>query len=88
MKIDNIDVTKTLEKARAMWELILNSLKILMKLKRLSLIKKHCPRGTMEGAYIFCRIRSYISTCRKHEIPIPEAIKMLFRGQIPEFMSG
>jgi len=41
---------------------------------------------SMEGAYIFCRIRSYISTCRKHGIPIPEAIKMLFRGEMPDFM--
>lgn len=42
---------------------------------------------SMEGAYIFCRIRSYISTCRKHGIPIPEAIKMLFRGETPDFMT-
>jgi transposase len=42
---------------------------------------------SLEGAYIFCRIRSYISTCRKHDIPIPEAIKMLFRGQMPDFMT-
>lgn len=41
---------------------------------------------SMEGAYIFCRIRSYISTCRKHGISIPEALKMLFRGKIPAFM--
>lgn len=41
---------------------------------------------SMRGAYIFCRIRSYISTCRKHGIPIPEALKMLFRGKMPDFM--
>jgi transposase len=41
---------------------------------------------SMEGAYIFCRVRSYISTCRKHEISVPEALKMLFRGEIPTFM--
>lgn len=41
---------------------------------------------SMEGAYIFCRIRSYISTCRKHGITIPEALKMLFRGEMPAFM--
>jgi transposase len=41
---------------------------------------------SMEGAYIFCRIRSYISTCRKHGIPVPEALKMLFRGETPAFL--
>jgi len=41
---------------------------------------------SMEGAYIFCRIRSYISTCRKHGITVPNALKMLFRGEMPEFM--
>lgn len=41
---------------------------------------------SMEGAYIFCRIRSYISTCRKHGIGIPDALKMLFRGEMPDFI--
>lgn len=41
---------------------------------------------SMEGAYIFCRIRSYISTCRKHGISVPDSLKMLFRGEMPEFM--
>lgn len=41
---------------------------------------------SMEGAYIFCRIRSYISTCRKHGLAIPTALKMLFRGEMPNFM--
>jgi transposase len=41
---------------------------------------------SMEGAYIFCRVRSYISTCRKHGITIPDALKMLFRGEVPAFM--
>lgn len=41
---------------------------------------------SMEGAYIFCRIRSYISTCRKHGMAVTTALKMLFKGEIPEFM--
>jgi transposase len=41
---------------------------------------------SMEGAYIFCRIRSYISTCRKHGISVTDSLKMLFRGEMPEFM--
>jgi transposase len=41
---------------------------------------------SVEGAYIFCRIRSYISTCRKHGITVTDSLKMLFRGEMPEFM--
>ena len=40
----------------------------------------------MEGAYIFSRIRSYISTCRKHGVAVPTALKMLFNGEMPDFM--
>ena len=41
---------------------------------------------SMEGAYIFCRIRSYISTCRKHGMSVTDALKMLFKGEMPDFM--
>ncbi len=41
---------------------------------------------SMEGAYIFCRVRSYISTCRKHGMPVTTALKMLFKGEMPDFM--
>jgi transposase len=41
---------------------------------------------SMEGAYIFCRIRSYISTCRKHGMAVTTALKMLFKGETPDFM--
>lgn len=41
---------------------------------------------SMEGAYIFCRIRSYISTCRKHGMAVTDALKMLFNGKLPDFM--
>ena len=41
---------------------------------------------SMEGVYIFCRIRSYISTCRKHGMPVPEALKILFQGEMPDFI--
>ena len=43
---------------------------------------------SMEGAYIFSRIRSYISTCKKHDIAVTEALKMLFRGEMPDFMQN
>ncbi len=35
---------------------------------------------SMEGAYIFCRVRSYLSTCRKNGINPSEALKLLFIG--------
>lgn len=41
---------------------------------------------SMDGGYIFCRIRSYISTCRKHGMAVTTAFKMLFKGKMPDFM--
>ena len=41
---------------------------------------------SMDGAKIFCRIRSYISTCRKHEVSATEALRLLFEGRSPQFM--
>lgn len=43
---------------------------------------------SMEGAYIFCRIRSYISTCRKQGMSVTLALKMLFEGNEPDFMQN
>ncbi|MBI4620975.1 MAG: IS66 family transposase, partial [Desulfobacterales bacterium] len=42
---------------------------------------------SMEGAKIFCRIRSYILTCRKQGVTASEALRLLFQGQWPEFMN-
>lgn len=41
---------------------------------------------SIEGAKIFCRIRSYILTCRKNGIGPTEALKLLFDGELPNFM--
>lgn len=41
---------------------------------------------TMEGAKIFCRIRSYLITCRKNEVGATEALRLLFEGKSPPFM--
>ena len=41
---------------------------------------------SMEGAKIFCRVRSYLSTCRKHGMTATEALALLFQGQNPDFM--
>ena len=41
---------------------------------------------SMDGAQMFCRIRSYISTCRKHGISVTTALNMLFNDEMPDFM--
>lgn len=40
---------------------------------------------SIEGAYIFCRIRGYLSTCRKHNIGATEALSILLDGELPDF---
>tara|TARA_R110001599_G_scaffold353749_1_gene596318 strand:- start:9728 stop:11185 length:1458 start_codon:yes stop_codon:yes gene_type:complete len=39
-----------------------------------------------DGAETFCLIRSYLSTCRKNQIGVGEALECLFRGEWPEFI--
>lgn len=41
---------------------------------------------SMEGAKIFCRVRSYLSTCRKQGMAATEALILLFQGKHPPFM--
>lgn len=42
---------------------------------------------SMEGAYMFCRIRSDLSTCRKHGMNSSEALKLLFAdNKLPDFL--
>jgi transposase len=40
---------------------------------------------SIEGAKIFCRLRSYLSTCRKHGISSSDALEILFDGRLPDF---
>ena len=42
---------------------------------------------SFEGAQIFCRVRSYLSTCRKHDIQATEALQALFEGRLSEIIS-
>lgn len=42
---------------------------------------------SMEGARFFCRIRSYLITCRKHAISPTTALDLLFQGKLPDFDS-
>lgn len=41
---------------------------------------------SLDGARIFCRVRSYLSTCRKQGVNLSQALKMLFRGELPDFV--
>jgi len=42
---------------------------------------------SMEGAEMFCRIRSYLSTCKKQGLRATEALRLLFKGSLPDFMN-
>lgn len=39
-----------------------------------------------DGAKTFCRIRSYLSTCRKQGVSASEGLRLLFEGKSPQFM--
>ena len=41
---------------------------------------------SMDGAKMFCRIRSYLSTCRKQGLTSSAALRLLFEGKSPKFM--
>ena len=40
---------------------------------------------SMDGAKIFCRVRGYLNTCRKHNVTAQEAMALLFSGKLPAF---
>jgi transposase len=37
---------------------------------------------------IFCRIRAYLITCRKHGVGATESLKLLFKGKLPDFINA
>lgn len=41
---------------------------------------------SMEGAEVFCLIRSYLSTCQKQEVEAAVALDLLFNGKWPDFI--
>jgi len=42
---------------------------------------------SMQGAEIFCRVRGYLSTCRKQGVSSSLALSLLFDGKLPNFVS-
>jgi len=43
---------------------------------------------SIAGAKIFCRIRSYLSTCRKQGVSSSDALRLLFQGKLPSFVTS
>jgi transposase len=39
-----------------------------------------------DGADIFCRVRSYLSTCQKNDVSATQALDLLFNGKLPDFI--
>lgn len=39
---------------------------------------------SMDGAKIFCRVRSYLLTAQKHDVTPTDALKTLFSGKLPD----
>jgi len=42
---------------------------------------------SIDGARIFCRIRGYLSTCRKQGVKSSQALELLFSGKKPDFLA-
>lgn len=41
---------------------------------------------SMDGAKMFCRIRGYLSTCKKQGVTTGYAMELLFKGKLPDFI--
>lgn len=41
---------------------------------------------SLEGAETFCRVRGYLSTCRKQGVSSSRAMELLFAGKLPDFV--
>ncbi len=45
-----------------------------------------CWNDYVTSSQIFCRVRSYLSTCREQGMTATQALTLLFRGKNPDFM--
>ena len=43
---------------------------------------------SIDGAINFCKIRSYLSTCDKHGVSATEALELLFKRKMPDFVQA
>jgi transposase len=43
---------------------------------------------SQNGADMFCLLRSYISSCRKQDVSASEALRLLFKGRLPDIFSS
>lgn len=41
---------------------------------------------SLDGAKVFCRIRGYLTTCRKNGVSASDSLKTLFMGNLPDFI--
>lgn len=42
---------------------------------------------SLDGAKVFCRIRGYLTTCRKNGVSASDALNKLFMGDLPDFIT-
>jgi transposase len=40
---------------------------------------------SMKGAEKFCRVRGYLSTCRKQGVNSSQSMELFFSGELPDF---
>ena len=54
---------------------------------RMSKVQQKIPGcfRSNKGAEIFCRVRGYLSTCRKQGVSATQAMRLVFEGKLPEF---
>jgi len=43
---------------------------------------------THKGGEVFCRVRGYLSTCRKNGVGSTDTLKLVFKGEMPGFAGG
>ena len=75
---DKLELFETFVKGKLIESLGENAIRMTKVQQKIS----GCFRS-MNGAKIFCRIRSYLLTAQKHDISPTEALQTLFQGKLP-----